>query len=66
MCVFIMGILWPERASSRETRKPEGRQPCVEKYDQKRKQRVQRIGQECAWCVSGTTRRPVLLAWTKY
>lgn len=65
MCVFIMGILWPERASSRRPENLREAAMC-EKYDQKRKHRVQRIGQECAWCVAGTTRRPVLLAWTKY
>lgn len=65
MCVFIMWILWPERASSRRPENLREAAMC-EKCDQKRKQRVQRIGQECAWCVSGTTRRPVLLAWSKY
>jgi len=46
-----MWILWPERASSR---KPENLREAAmcEKCDQKRKQHVQRTGQERAWCVS--------------
>ena len=51
VCVFIMWILWPERASSR---KPENLREAAmcEKCDQKRKQHVQRTGQARAWCVS--------------